>query len=127
MVDPGRVRRLLEALEAYRRGLIDLGRLDPEDYAAHEAFAGRYLVQISAQLCIDLAGHVVSSSGWRAPEDYRDTFTVLEEHGVLEPPLAERLRDLAGLRNRLVHLYEDVDDLDRFAQVIARLACEEAD
>jgi uncharacterized protein YutE (UPF0331/DUF86 family) len=127
MVDPRRVRRLLEALEGHRRRLVALERLDPEDYAAREAFAGRYLVQASAQLCIDLAGHVVSSNGWRPPGDYRDTFTVLEEHGVLEPTLAERLRDLVGLRNRLVHaaLGAGVGDLGRFAQVIARLACEE--
>jgi uncharacterized protein YutE (UPF0331/DUF86 family) len=47
----------------------------------------------------------------------------------------EELRDLAGLRNRLVHVYEDVDDrivhdalpqgiedLSRFAQALARAA-----
>jgi uncharacterized protein YutE (UPF0331/DUF86 family) len=53
---------------------------------------------------------------------------------VLDSDLAERLRALAGLRNRLVHLYEDVDDslvhralpdrlrdLDGFGRAIARL------
>ncbi len=29
---------------------------------------------------------------------------------MLDPPLVERLQALAGLRNRLVHLYDDVDD-----------------
>ncbi len=68
-------------------------------------------MQAAAQVCIELTNHLISSEGWRTPRDFRDGFSVLEERGVLEPGLAGRLRDLAGLRNRLVHLYEDVDDV----------------
>lgn len=77
---------------------------------------------------------MIASSRWRVPKDFRDSFTVLEERGVIEARLSERLRALAGLRNRLVHLYEEVDDtlvhsalsegltdLDDFARAIARL------
>lgn len=135
MVDPPRVRRLLEALANYRDRLSELQGLPVERYVAEQAFAGRYLVQAAAQACIDIANHVISSEGWRVPRDFRDAFTVLEEKGILDASLAERLRGLAGLRNRLVHLYEDVDDslvhealaeglrdLDAFSRVIARLA-----
>jgi len=72
-------------------------------------------------------------------EGLRDAFTVLEENGVLDADLSERLRALAGLRNRLVHLYQDVDDtlvhralpeglrdLGDFVQTIARLVEEDA-
>lgn len=68
------------------------------------------------------------------PEDFWDAFTVLEERQALEAGLAERLRRLAGQRNRLVHLYGDIDDalihrnlqtgledLDAFGRAIARL------
>jgi uncharacterized protein YutE (UPF0331/DUF86 family) len=92
-------------------------------------------VQASAQACIDLANHVIASSGWRTPTDFRDAFTVLEEEDAIDGELAERMRALAGLRNRLVRVYDDVDDrivhaslaeglddLSRFARVIARLA-----
>jgi uncharacterized protein YutE (UPF0331/DUF86 family) len=134
MVDPDRVRRLLEALADYSRQLADLRDLDLGTYVAQHALAGRYLVQASAQACIDIANHVIASSGWRSPRDFRDAFTVLEENEALEAALAERLRSLAGLRNRLVHLYEEVDDelvhkalpeglsdLDAYAKAIARL------
>ncbi len=49
-----------------------------ERYVSQEAFAGRYLVQAAAQVCIDLANHLISSEGWRVPSDFRDAFTVLE-------------------------------------------------
>ena len=82
-----------------------------------------------------MANHVIASSGWRTPQDFRDGFTVLEENGVLERGLAERMRALAGLRNLLVHIYAEVDDrivreslheglqdLSDFSQAMARLA-----
>lgn len=133
MVDPDRVRRLLGSLSAYRDRLAELRDMDAERYVREQALAGRYLVQVSAQSCIDIANHVIASEGWRVPADFRDAFTVLEEKGVLEGELAERLRALAGLRNRLVHVYEEIDDaivhaaldagladLDAFAMAVAR-------
>ncbi|MGH9230274.1 MAG: type VII toxin-antitoxin system HepT family RNase toxin [Acidimicrobiales bacterium] len=129
------MRRLLEALGQYRARLDELRRLDVEEYVTSHAYEGRYLVQACAQLCIDLGNHLISSEGWRIPADFRDTFTVLQEQQVLGPELAGRLRDLAGLRNRLVHLYTTIDDalvhgflaggitdLDRFAQRVTEMA-----
>lgn len=134
MVDPDRARQLLDTIAAYRDQLAELAELPPERYRGRDAIAGRYLVQVAAQACIDLANHVIASAGWRVPHDYADAFTVLEENGVLEDKLAERLRALARLRNLLVHVYADVDDsavhrslaeglsdLDAFAQSIAKL------
>lgn len=110
MVDPDRVRRLLQLLDRFTAELDELAATDREDYVRDHAYEGRYLIQAAAQVCIDVANHVIASEGWRTPTDFRDAFTVLEEHAVLGPELAERLRALAGLRNRLVHLYDDVDD-----------------
>jgi len=134
MVDPGRLRRLLEALAEYRTELERLRNAPLTEYRGERAYAGRYLVQAAAQACIDMANHVIASSGWRAPADFRDAFTVLEEHRAIDPDLASRMRALAGLRNRLVHVYEKVDDrivhdslhagledLSSYAQAIARL------
>jgi uncharacterized protein YutE (UPF0331/DUF86 family) len=134
MVDPGRVRRLLDALARCRRLLEPLRDLQTEVYVREEAFSGRYLVQACAQCCIDIANHVIASSGWRTPSDFADAFTVLEENRVLDSELAKRMRRLAGLRNRLVHIYEEIDDrivheslaeglqdLSLYARAVARL------
>ncbi len=110
MVDPARVRRLLQLLDRFTAELEGLARTDPENYLRDHAYEGRYLVQASAQVCIDVANHLIASEGWRTPTDLRDAFTVREEHAVVGADLADRLRALAGLRNRLVHLYDEVDD-----------------
>lgn len=108
MVDADRVRRLLVMLERYR-GLLAEDSPDP--------YRRRHLVQTAAQICIDLANHVIASDGHRAPRDYGDAFRVLAEVGVLEAALAERMVSLAGARNLIVHLYAEVDD-ERLARSV---------
>jgi len=137
MVDPDRLHYRLDLLGGY---LTELRRLRDLDRSAYlrEAYAGRYLVQVAAQTCIDLGAHLIASEGWRAPRDFADTFTVLMENGILPEVLAGRLRALAGLRNRLVHVYDVVDDarvhellaagltdVEAFAQALARLAVQQ--
>jgi uncharacterized protein YutE (UPF0331/DUF86 family) len=134
MVDLDRIQQRLQLLTGYLHELRRLRDLPVAEYL-HEVYAGRYLVQVAAQTCIDLANHVIASEGWRTPRDFGDSFAVLHEHGVIDDALASRLRGLAGLRNRLVHVYDEIDDvrvhqalatglpdLDAFAAAVARLA-----
>lgn len=134
MIDPGRVRAKLALLERYRARLARLAALPLETYLAEHDFEGRYAVQAAAQACLDLANHVIASEGWQPASDFRDSFTRLEDHEVVDSELASRMRALAGQRNLLVHLYGEVDDalvhaslqdglddLDRFARTVAAL------
>ena len=109
MVDLGSVQRRLALLAEHRRRLEVLAGLDPAAYDDRR-YEARYLVQVSAQISVDLANHLIADAGWPAARDQRDALTRLAEHEVLDGDLASRLRDLTGLRNRLVHLYADVDD-----------------
>ncbi len=108
MVDADRVRRLLGLLER-NRSLLAVEHPDP--------YRRRHLVQTCAQICIDLANHVISSDGHRVPRDYGDAFRVLAEVGVLDEDLAGRMVALAGARNLIVHLYAEVDD-ERLARAV---------
>ena len=53
------------------------------------------------------------------PEDYGDTFRVMAEAGALPPEFSEELVGMGKFRNRLVHLYWEVDD-----RQVHRLLCE---
>jgi uncharacterized protein YutE (UPF0331/DUF86 family) len=133
VVDPARVRSKLQSLTTYTARLRVLAAMDESAYLASHAYEGRYLVQAAAQVCIDLANHLIASSGWPPATEFRQAFDRLHEQAVLPADLARRLQDLTGLRNRLVHLYDDVDDtlvhagvrhgladLDEFAVAYAR-------
>lgn len=46
----------------------------------------------------------------RPPEDYADTFRVMQEAGVFDEEFTVRLIQMAKFRNRLVHIYWEVDE-----------------
>lgn len=71
--------------------------------------AGYYLL-VSIEACLVLANHIIVTQGLRAPKDYKDSFKVLNEAGILPDDFVPTMQALAGLRNLLVHLYWDVDD-----------------
>jgi uncharacterized protein YutE (UPF0331/DUF86 family) len=66
-------------------------------------------LQRAVQAAIDLAAHVVASEGYGLPSSLATNFTLLEQHGVIEPDLAERLRRMTGFRNIAIHQYEVLD------------------
>src|SRR6185312_2223464 len=63
----------------------------------------------ATQAAIDLAAHVVATEGYGLPSGVAETFSLLEQHGVLEAALAARLRKMVGFRNLAVHDYQTID------------------
>lgn len=59
---------------------------------------------------MDLCNHLISYNGFRSPQDYADTFEILKEQGIFDEFLTLRLKAMARFRNRLVHLYWEVDN-----------------
>jgi uncharacterized protein YutE (UPF0331/DUF86 family) len=95
----------------------DLRRLEPlagkpvADYAASptdEALAERFLERIIGRM-IDINYHLLTETGAAPPRDYFESFVALGREGVLPPEFAARIAACAGLRNRIVHLYDTID------------------
>jgi uncharacterized protein YutE (UPF0331/DUF86 family) len=109
MTDRDLVAKKLAAIETYLRELRALGR--PEALRTdvrEERFLTRTL-QMAIEAALDVASHVVSDERLGEPATNRELFAILERNGWLPPPLAERLGDMAGFRNVLVHSYDDLD------------------
>ncbi len=70
------------------------------------------------EAAVKLNTHVVSTSVGRSPESYRASFVGAAEAGALPRELAEGLAASAGLRNVIVHLYDEID-LDKLAAGVA--------
>ncbi len=66
-------------------------------------------LQVSIEICLDVGQHLIAALGLPRPEEYRDVFRILGEHGVLSVEFMKRLEKMAGFRNRLVHMYAGVD------------------
>jgi uncharacterized protein YutE (UPF0331/DUF86 family) len=66
-------------------------------------------LQLAVECCLDVGMHVISSEGFREPDNNRDVFQVLVETSVITPELGQCLKEAAGFRNVLVHEYTRVD------------------
>jgi uncharacterized protein YutE (UPF0331/DUF86 family) len=112
MVDPDTLASILGNLNGYLGKLAILAAL-PEDAFLQDftnVESAKHLLQVSIECCLDIAHHIVADEGYRTPADYYDTFVVLHEKGVLPEAFMPTLRQMVGFRNRVVHLYWDVDD-----------------
>lgn len=109
--DVALVRRKLAAI---RRNLDDLTAI--RDLTVVEYRADRFrqkgterLLQETVEAAVDVNMHVLRTRG-ESPTDYFTSFVELGRQGIIGDDLANRLAPSAGLRNRLVHEYEDLDD-----------------
>lgn len=66
-------------------------------------------LMLCVQICADIASHVVADEGWPVARSLAESFTRLEEHGVLTSATAESLRRAVGLRNVVAHGYAGID------------------
>lgn len=133
MVDAEVLRERLRALDGYVRALEAPASVSRErfveDADLHDLAERR--LHLAVECMIDAANHVIASEGLQTAKTYRDAFSILAEHGVMEASLARRLGGWAGLRNVLVHLYLDIDhgivhealtnELDDLSEFAARL------
>jgi uncharacterized protein YutE (UPF0331/DUF86 family) len=111
MIDPELVTRKMVLITADLRALEPLARHPVEEYLASptdEVLAERYLEPIIGRM-IDINYHLVTEAGQPPPRDYFDSFTQLARIGVLPAAFARRIAASAGLRNRLVHEYDEID------------------
>lgn len=137
MVDKPKLDQMLSNLRQYLGVLRRLAATPREAFLADPDKVGnaKYHFVIAIECCIDVANHIIASEGYRFPKDNADSFAVLIEQGIVEPGLREALGSMARFRNRLVHLYWDIDDarvhrflqealgdLERFGAEIARRA-----
>ncbi len=112
MVDLPKLDQMLTALAAYVVELRRLGSVSREAFLADADKIGssKYHFIVAIETCIGIAHHVIASEGYRFPRDNADAFSVLVEHGRLPEASEASLRAMARFRNRLVHVYWDVDD-----------------
>ena len=75
------------------------------------------VLQEAIEAALDVNAHLIAELGHDVPDDYFGGFVKLGQLGVLSEDLAGALAPSAGLRNRLVHEYDTVDDAKVLAAV----------
>jgi len=112
VVDKPKLDQMLSNLRQYLGVLRGLAATPQETFLANPDKIGnaKYHLVIAIECCIDVANHVIASENYRFPKDNADSFAVLIDENILPSESRAPLAAMARFRNRLVHLYWDVDD-----------------
>lgn len=137
MIDRRLIRAKLDARRLYLRRLRPLAHFSFAEFAAdYTRFnTAERNVQLAVDAAVDVNNHLILEAGESAARDCYESFEKLGRLGILPRNLASRLARTTGLRNRIVHQYEDVDldvlyrnltpflrDYERYCVEVGRLA-----
>ena len=92
-----------------------LNELKPyREITFEQYFTDHYAVERILELLIitacDIIFHLLTERKEPPPSTYGSAFIRAGEIGLIEKKLSESLSKAAGMRNILVHMYEDIDD-----------------
>ena len=92
-----------------------LSHLDEKDFLTDDnpAIAESYLRR-SLEAVFDIGRHIIAKTADKGIVEYKEIANALGENGVITKILAERLKLMAGYRNRLVHFYHQIPDQELY-------------
>lgn len=111
MVDKTLILRKIAGMSEYLDQLMEFSDITVESYSSEwkiQRIIERTL-QMMIEVCADIAGHIISDSGYRIPKTYSDAFKILGEHGILDETLSHKMEQMAKFRNIVVHQYDEID------------------
>lgn len=110
-----RIKEHLMHLNRYHLLLCDAQKIPYETFMEspiYQASSERFL-QLAIESCLNIGNRLISMVQFKypinAPETYADIFKVMHEIGVVDATFATRLLQMAKFRNRLVHMYWEID------------------
>ncbi|GAB6155454.1 DUF86 domain-containing protein [Desulfosporosinus burensis] len=112
MVDKDIIQRKLSFIDLKLRNLETLKLMESHDFLAsfQTVDAAKYNLQVCIEALIDVANHVVARERWGIPSTSVEAVKLLTKHGVLGKDKELSLVQMVKFRNRIVHLYQEVED-----------------
>lgn len=111
MVDRTLIRKKLERIETYLKQIRRKKDPGSDLFEKDKDFQSIILFNLiqAIQSCLDIGSHIISDRGWESPETQAGIFEKLAERKVIARPLAKKMIQMVGFRNRIVHEYEKID------------------
>ncbi len=112
----------MEQTHVIRRKLINLAgyvsELEPFRTYTFEQYTSNYfirrtgerLIQLIVENMVDINSLLILGYNHAPPKDYFTSFTILGELGILPPDFASELASSTGMRNRIVHEYDKIEN-----------------
>lgn len=72
----------------------------------------KHLLQVSVEIMIDISDHIVARNRLGTPETSAEAFEILFTNGILKEENVKTYITMTKFRNKVVHLYADIDDAE---------------
>ena len=110
MIDAALVGKKLAFIDTCLREMTDLADVTRLASDLREQRFVQHTLQLALQAALDTSSHIVSARRLGEPETNRELFGLLVQDGWVSDDLLPRMQAMAGLRNILVHGYQQVDN-----------------
>lgn len=95
--------------------LNKLSSLQEKDFLNSDspAIAESY-IRRALEAIFDIGRHIIAKTAEKGIVEYKKIAEALSENGIITRGLAEKIKLMAGYRNRLVHFYHEVSERELF-------------
>jgi len=110
-VDKEKIRQKLQFMREELRKLQRLQGMDPSHFKSNHIYeaAATRMLQVTIEALLDICAHLVSREGWGLPKTYTEAVELVARHGLIPSEMENTFKAMARFRNRIVHLYDEVD------------------
>ena len=103
------VRKMIRSIQALPINSFDEFKADSRNTASAESYLRRGI-----EALLDLGRHLLAKGFAIAVTEYKEIGPMLAKKGVLTENNGDLLRQIAGYRNRMVHFYHEINDLELY-------------
>ena len=79
-----------------------------KDYRNYDT--AKYNLQAAVEAMLDIAAHIISREGYTGPNTSADSFRILAAEEIIKEDLLLKFVKMTKFRNRIVHLYDQIDE-----------------
>ena len=109
MIDEERLKRYIEKINHIEKRVSEFEEWKVEFFEDEKTKLACYkAIQEAIEACLDVVAMIVKDYGMLPKDDYRNIELI--EDKVISNELANALKELNGLRNRIVHEYNGLND-----------------
>lgn len=105
------ISKKIEDIKKYLDETRDIFNFSDEEILndTNKLHSSERLLQLIVDTILDINYHFIKELDLKSADDLQSTFYILSDNNVLPSEFAQKIAPVVGLRNRIVHRYDDIN------------------
>ncbi len=110
-LDEEKIRQKLHFMREKLRELKRFQNMSIENFKSDviNEDAALRMLQVTIEAMLDICAHIASREGWGVPKTYAELVSAAARHELIPRGMEDIYKNMVAFRNRIVHLYDDVN------------------